>query len=108
MPARQLAQLLQGGVELGAGAVEQPLRGVRVVAHPVAREAHAERHRYEPLLGAVVQVALEAATLLEPDAQHARARVAQLRHLRAQLGVEALVLERHRGGRADRVQLPRR
>ena len=103
--AGELAQLLERGVELLAGAVEQRLGGLGVLAQAAARQAHVEGHRDQPLLGAVVQVALQAPALLQADAEHPLARRAQLLDLRAQLGVEALVLERQRGGRADRVDV---
>ena len=73
---------------------------VHVVLHARAGQAQLQRHRHEPLLGAVVEVALEPAALLEAGHHAAPALLAQLLDLRAQLGVEALVLERQRGRRA--------
>ena len=70
----------------------------RVLVQLRARQPHVQRHRHEPLLGAVVQVALQPPALLEADSQHALARAAQLLHLRAQLRLEPLVHERERGG----------
>ena len=60
--ARQLAQLLQRAAELVAGAVEHRAQR-RIGGHPARRHAHGERGRHEPLLGAVVQVALQATAL---------------------------------------------
>ena len=98
--ARELAQLRERGVELVAGALEQLVGRERVLVQLRARDPDVERHRHEPLLGAVVQVALEPAALLEADAEHPLARAAQLVDLRAQLRLEPLVQERERGGGA--------
>ena len=77
------------------------MRGVPAVrAEPVARHPEGERERHEPLLRAVVEVALEPAALAPADLDEPRARRAHLLHLGAQLRLEALVLERQRGGRA--------
>ena len=48
-----------------------------------------------------MKVALEAAALGDAGLDDPRPRGAQLLEARAQLGVEALVLERERGGAAD-------
>ena len=107
MPRASSRSSLERRLQLVAGAVEQPLGADGVVAQPGAREPHVQRHRDEPLLGAVVEVALQAAALLQADAEHPLARGAQLLDLRAQLGVQPLVLERERGRRADRVHVRR-
>ena len=70
-----------------------------------------QRERDEPRLGAVVQVALEPAALVVAGLDEPRARRAQLHHARAQLGVEALVLQQQggrRAGGADRLVLRER
>ena len=85
---------------------EQLLGRERVLVQLGAREPDVQRHRDQPLLGAVVQVALEPPPLLEPDLEHALARAAQLGDLRAQLGVQPLVLEREPGGRPHRLHVP--
>ena len=65
-------------------------------------EPELERQRDEPLLRAVVQVALQAPALGQPGLEQPLARALQLVDAGAQLGVEALVVERERGGGADR------
>ena len=104
--ASQLAQLLERGIELCAGARQQLLGRERVLVQLGAREPDVERHRDEPLLRPVVQVALEPAALLEPDLEHALARAAQLVDLRAQRGIQPLVVKRKRGGRAHGLHVP--
>src|SRR5215207_7734901 len=98
--ARELAQLLECRVELRARALEQPVGRDRVLVQLRARKPVVQSHGDETLLGAVVQVALEPAALLEADLEHALPRAAELVDLRAQRRVEAFVLERERGGRS--------
>ena len=62
-PACQLAQFLQRGGEFVLGDRQQPL-GLRPGRELPAEDGQAHRERDEPLLGAVVQVALETAALL--------------------------------------------
>ena len=69
-----------------------------------ARQPQVQRERDEPLLGAVVEVALEPAPLVVAGLDDARARGAQLLEPGAQLGLQPLVLERERGRRADRAR----
>ena len=67
--ARELAQLLERQCELGARAVED-LRGVARIRRELRlREAQRQRQRDESLLRAVVEVALQPASLsgLGPD-----------------------------------------
>ena len=66
-----------------------------------ARQPELQRQRDEALLGAVVEVALEAAALAHRDLDEPRPRRLQLLDPGAQLGLEALVLElqRRRGRR---------
>ena len=68
-----------------------------------AREAQRQRESDEPLLGAVVEVALEPLPLGVAGLDDARARSAQLLEPRPHLGLEALVLEREPGGRGHLV-----
>ena len=100
--ARQLAQLLERRVELGRGRREQLLGLAGRSRQPGARHPQLQRHRHEPLLGSVVEVALEPAPLAECRVHPAPALVAQLLDLRPQLRVQALVLERQRGRGAHR------
>src|SRR6185312_9906635 len=101
---RELAELLERAVELAAGGVEQPPADHRVVLELAPREPELQRQRDEALLGAVVEVALQAAALAHRDLHEPRPRRLELFDPRAQLGLEALVLELQRGrgrGRAD-------
>ena len=63
-----------------------------------------QRDRHEPLLGAVVQVALEPPALRVPGGDDPLARCLQLLEPRVGLGEQALVLERHGRGRAGGLQ----
>ena len=60
---RELAQLGDRGLQLALGGGQLPVQRGVVGGVVTAREAHADRQRHEALLGAVVQVALEPATL---------------------------------------------
>ena len=106
-PAGELAQLVEARPELGARGVEQ--RGeLRVARRAPAGEAELRPERDHPRLRAVVQVALEPPALVVPRAHEPRPRGPQLLDPRAQLGGEALVLERQRRrrpGRADELRL---
>ena len=63
-PARELAQLLEPGVELAGGVLHQLGRLLPVLVELCLRDAEQQRRRDEPLLGAVVEVALEPPPLL--------------------------------------------
>jgi hypothetical protein len=67
-----------------------------------ARRAQGEGEGDELLLGAVVEVALDAPPRRVGALDDPRPRGAQLLHVGAQLGVEALVLQRQRGRAAHR------
>ena len=97
--AGELTELAQGGLNLGVGLVQQ-LLGLRGVVDARPQQAEADADPEQPLLGSVVEVALEAPPLLVPCADDARTGVAELRELCPQLGVEALVLQREPRGRA--------
>ena len=85
-----------------------PLRGLElagslgVTVQPRTKQPEPQRERDEPLLGAVVEVALESPARRVAGIDDARTRGAKLLELRAQLGVEPFVLERERGGRTHR------
>ena len=64
----------------------------------VARQPQVHRQRHQPLLGAVVEVALDPAPLRVAGLDDPRPRGAQLLDLGPQLGVELLVLGAERGG----------
>ena len=74
-PAGQLAQLLEAGVELTGRVLQQLAPPGRIgLVEPGLGDAEEQRRRDEPLLGAVVEVALEAPTLLVAGADDAGAR----------------------------------
>ena len=105
--ARQLAQLLQGAGQLVARGVEHGARGaVRVRLQAALGQPELQRERDQALLGAVVQVALQAPALEHRDLDDPRARGLQLVEAGAQLGLQALVLQRQRGGGGDRAHEP--
>jgi hypothetical protein len=101
--ARKLAQLLERARELTARLLQRaPCVGI--VAEPPLEHPEVERERDQPLLGAVVQVALEPAPLALGGLEDARARAAQLVELGVQLRVQARPLQREAGRRADGVE----
>ena len=82
-------------------ALETSSCGRRVVADAALEEAQLEREGDEALLGAVVEVALQAPALGVARRDDALARGLHLGQPRPGLRVQALVLERHgRGGPA--------
>ena len=88
--AGELAQLLEGELELAPGGIEQLARERRVAVELAPREAQLDRERDEPLLGAVVEVALEAPALEHRDVDEPRARALELLDAGAQLGLEVV------------------
>ena len=74
-----------------------PLARLGVAAEVAAEHAELERERDEPLLRAVVEIALQAAALVVPRLDDPLARAAQLLEPRPQLHVQARVLERDAG-----------
>ena len=100
--AGELAQLRERVRELVARGRHELLRG-RVVADPVLEQPELQRDPDEPLLGAVVQVALEPPPLRVAGRDDPLARGLQLDQPRLRLGVQVLVLERDRGRRGDRL-----
>ena len=100
--AGELAQLADRRVEVVRRGVEQLAGRLRVALQARARGPQRDRERDELLLRAVVQVALDPAPRGVRALHDPRARRAQLLHLRTQLGLQSLVLERERRGAADR------
>ena len=98
----ELAQLAQRVGERRARLVEQRTGGGRVAVEPRVGEPERHRDRHQPLLRAVVQVALDPPPLGLRGLDDPRARRAQLLEPGAQLGLQALVLEREPGRRAGR------
>ena len=101
--ARELAQLLGRRRRAPAAASSSSAAAASGSSRARLARAAGQRQRDQPLLGAVVQVALEPAALVVGRLHDPRARGAQLLDLRPQLGVEPLVLERERGRCADRL-----
>ena len=91
------AQLRVGLVEPATTSGSTPAASLR------ADKAQREREPDEPLLGAVVEVALEPPALGVAGLDDAGARRAQLLELRAHLGLQPLVLEREPRGRGHLV-----
>ena len=89
----QLAELAQREGELVAARRHELLRR-RVGADVALQQAQLQRDRDEALLGAVVEVALEPPPLGVAGRDDALPRGLQLDHPRAQLGLQALALER--------------
>ena len=103
MPARDLAQLLERGRDL-APRLTEPRARIRVAVQLLFEQAQLERERDQPLLRAVVQVALEPLALLLTSVDDPRARALELFQASSQLGVQPGVLECDAGRRADRVE----
>ena len=76
--AGELAQLLHREVELGPGGPEQRAGGVRVGGQVALDHAELDRERDEPLLRAVMEVALQAPALVHPRLEDPPARGAEL------------------------------
>ncbi len=98
---RQLAQLGERLLELLEGGVEE-LRAFGIGRFG-AGEAQLQGERHQLLLGAVVEIALQAPALGVGDLDDAGARIAQLIEPGSQVGAQALVLELEHGGRAGRL-----
>ena len=90
--ARQLAQLVERERQLLTGVFEQRASGRGVLVQLVQRDAEAERQRDDPLLCAVVQVALEPAPLDVAGGDDARPRRGELLEPGMQLDVEPMHL----------------
>ena len=101
-PLRKLAKLVERGLRLGTARGQQ--RGERRVAVclgvPVG-EAQLVGECEEPLLGAVMQVALETTPLLVRDLDDARSRGAHRLELCQHLRLQALVLDSEVGRGSD-------
>ena len=97
--ARELAQLCHRLRELVARGRDELLRR-RVVAEAVAEQPELQRDRDEPLLGTVVQVALQPPPLGVAGGDDPLARGLQLGELHMGLRMQVLVLDRDRRRRA--------
>jgi hypothetical protein len=107
-PAREVAQVLQRQRGLVPGLAHQ-LGGVGVAARAaLLGHPQRERQRHEPLLRAVVEVALDAAALGVGRLDDARAGVAQVGHLRGDGGVVVGAEQHHRVARVEPPQCAQR
>ena len=100
-PARELAQLLQRLGELVAGRPDELLRQRRVGADAALDHPQLKGDGDEPLLRAVVEVALQPPPLRVAGGDDALARGAQLREPVLGLGLQPRVVERDRGRGGD-------
>ena len=100
--ARDVAQLLQRRVQLLAGAGRAAAASRASVGQLAGDDAQDDRERDEPLLGAVVEVALELAAGGVAGLDDAGARGPQVAQAGAQVRLQALVLERDPGRGGDR------
>ena len=98
----QLAQLRERERERFAGLAHERSGRRRLARELCLEQPERHRDRDEPLLGAVVEVALDPPPLGVGRLDQPRARRLQLDQPGAQLGLQALVLEREARGRADR------
>ena len=96
-PPRQLAQLLDRELGLLPRLRHQLGRARRIARDPRLREPEREGHGDEPLLGAVVEIALDAPALLVRGGEDALPGVAQIVDPRAQLRAHAATREIRRG-----------
>ncbi len=78
--------------------------GLGIVTELGLESTEVERERDQPLLGTVVEVPLEALSLRLLGFDHASARLRELLDPRAEVGLEACVLERDACGCGDRVE----
>ena len=94
--------------QLGRCLVERHARSPasEPVADLRAGDAEGQREVHQALLGAVVEVALDAAALGVAERNDPGAGGADLLELGADLGLEALVLDGHAGGRRDGADQP--
>ena len=99
--ARELAQLAQRGGSSSRARSSRRAADVGVALQLALGQAELERQGDEPLLGAVVQVALEAAALEGRDVEQPGAGTLELLDAGPQLGLQALVVERQAGGPGD-------
>src|SRR5262245_45906848 len=98
-----VAELLERAADLAPRLTEtSPSLGI--AAQPLLEQAELERERDQPLLCAVVEIALQALPLFLARRKHACPRASELFEPRLQLGVQACVLERNAGSSGGRVQ----
>ncbi len=96
-PAGKLPQLVERGSQLGLCLGQQLGGAVRLWAKPVAGKPQREPEREQPLLRAVVEIALEPTTLFISGRDDSCTGGMELSELDAQLRLQALVLESESG-----------
>ena len=97
--ARERPQFLDRALELGVDLGQQRVERLRIGAGLVAGEPDREPQAEQRLLGTVVEVALDPSPLGVGRVDQPHARLADLVQARAQLGLQARVLQRQlRGG----------
>ena len=89
-----------------SAACSSAMAGSHLIADLGPQQPQREREHHEPLLGAVVEVALEPPPLGIARLDGARARGAQLLEPRPRLRLQPLVVEREPGGGADLLEHP--
>jgi hypothetical protein len=94
---RERPHLVHRVVDLAAQLTQAPGGALGMGLHEVARELQLDPERHEPLLRAVVKVALDAPTFEVGGRHDPPARLLQLPQRRAKLRLEALVLQGHEG-----------
>ncbi len=99
---RELAQLGQRTRQPLRQPVDQR-RDLGLVGNPAVQQAQLERERNELLLGTVVQVALDPPARRVGRLHDPQSRDAQLLQPRAQVGLQALVVDRQRRCRRSRL-----
>ena len=99
-----LAQLGDGGAQLGDGLVDQAVHVGRAVVEVALGEPQGHAERDEPLLRAVVQVALEPAALLVAGLDQPGPARLDLAQRRGELQAQAHDLDERRGRRGDLAQ----
>ena len=83
-PAGNRPDLLERGLGLRGEIAEQRGRAGGALAQPLCRELEADRQRHQPLLRAVVQIALDASALAIGDGRVACARGSDLAEQRVE------------------------
>src|SRR3954454_1963739 len=101
--ARDGAKLLERDSNLVSRLIETRAR-VLIAGDLLLEQAELERERDQPLLGTVVQVALQSLPLPLSRLDHASARSLQLLQMRLLFGLQACILERNASCRRYRAQ----
>ena len=101
---RERTQLVERLVHLVLELAQALDAALGIPPDDLLRQLELDPQRDEPLLGAVVQVALDPAPLVLGAGRDAGARELELAHRRLGLGGQPLVLEHHGGHRGARLE----